>query len=156
MADDLPASTLADRPGFLIRRLHQIHVALFADECAAFGVTPVQYSLLTVAADRPGSDQARLAHAVGIDRATTASVLARLQARGLLRRAPSPADRRLKLVTLTAKGRRVLEALAVPAARAHARTVAALGETERAAFLQALRVLVEAGNDSGRAPLRLG
>ena len=38
---------LSRRPGFLIRRLHQIHLALFAEECKAFGVTPVQYSILT-------------------------------------------------------------------------------------------------------------
>ena len=41
---------LARRPGFLIRRLHQIHLALFADACGEFGVTPVRYSILTVAA----------------------------------------------------------------------------------------------------------
>src|ERR1700704_5815821 len=33
-------------PGFLIRRLHQIHVAIFLEECAAFNITPVQFSLL--------------------------------------------------------------------------------------------------------------
>jgi len=32
---------LASRPGFLIRRLHQIHLSLFAEECASFKVTPV-------------------------------------------------------------------------------------------------------------------
>ena len=27
---------LEQRPGYLIRRLHQIHVALFQEKCAAF------------------------------------------------------------------------------------------------------------------------
>lgn len=27
---------LAERPGFLARRMHQIHVSLFAERCAAF------------------------------------------------------------------------------------------------------------------------
>src|ERR1017187_2232352 len=84
MPDDLSAlaSTafdLASRPGFLIRRLHQIHVALFADECATFDVTPVQYSIMTVVRAQPGLDQVRLAAEVGVDRTTLASVLARLE-----------------------------------------------------------------------------
>ena len=52
---------LAARPGFLIRRLHQIHLSLFADECGAFKVTPVQYSILTAVAAQPGLEQAALA-----------------------------------------------------------------------------------------------
>jgi hypothetical protein len=38
---------------------------------------------------------------------------------------------------------------------AHERTVAPLPPAERAAFIDALVRLVEAGNDLGRAPLRL-
>ena len=45
LAERLP---LWRRPGYLIRRLHQIHYALFFEECAAFGITPVQYGLLTL------------------------------------------------------------------------------------------------------------
>jgi hypothetical protein len=46
---------LARRPGFLIRRLHQMHLALFAEACGAFGATPVQYSILTVAGAGSGA-----------------------------------------------------------------------------------------------------
>lgn len=147
---------LADRPGFLIRRLHQIHVALFAEECGVQNVTPVQYSILTVAAAQPGLDQAALGYEVGVDRATLADVLGRLEARGLLRRAQGRADRRLKHVTLTAQGRTLLAGMVAAVQRAHDRTVAALPPAERAAFLSALLVLVDAGNEFGRAKLRLG
>lgn len=147
---------LADRPGFLIRRLHQIHVALFAEECGLQNVTPVQYSILTVAAAQPGLDQAALGYEVGVDRATLANVLGRLEARGLLRRARGSADRRLKHVTLTAAGRALLAGMEVAVQRAHDRTVDALLPAERAAFLGALLTLVDAGNEFGRAKLRLG
>ncbi|MGH8812333.1 MAG: MarR family winged helix-turn-helix transcriptional regulator, partial [Advenella sp.] len=40
-------SILFSRPGFVIRRLHQIHMGLFIAEVGAFNITPVQYSLLT-------------------------------------------------------------------------------------------------------------
>jgi DNA-binding MarR family transcriptional regulator len=146
---------LARRPGFLVRRLHQIHLALFAEECASFGVTPVQYSILTVAAAQPGLDQAALASEVGVDRATMADVLARLERRGLVRRRRAVRDARLKLVHATVAGRRLLSRMDRHAQRAHERTIAPLAPTERAAFVNALVRLVEAGNALGRAPLRL-
>jgi len=146
---------LSRRPGFLIRRLHQIHLALFAEECAAFAVTPVQYSIMTVVAEQPGLEQARLAHEVGIDRATLANVVVRLESRDLVRRDTSANDRRLKLVTLTARGAALLELMDGPARRAHERTVEALPPEELAHFMEVLRRLVDAGNEYGRAPLRL-
>jgi DNA-binding MarR family transcriptional regulator len=150
-----PWSILAARPGFLIRRLHQIHLALFAEECVAFGVTPVQFSLLSVLATQPGLDQAALAFAVGVDRTTTANVLARLDQRGLLRRRPGTSDRRAKRVELTAAGHRLLALIDPHAQRAHARTLEALRPAERARFVALLRRLVDAGNAHGRAPMLL-
>ena len=35
---------MSQRPGYLIRRLHQIHVALFQDACGEFEVTPLNFS----------------------------------------------------------------------------------------------------------------
>jgi hypothetical protein len=56
-----PSWPLDQRPGFLIRRLHQIHVALFQKNCAAFEITPLQYSLLSALAKRGTADQTALA-----------------------------------------------------------------------------------------------
>src|SRR5262249_5333494 len=47
---DMP---LWGRPGYLLRRLHQIHYALFFEECAGFDITPVQYGLLTTLSVNP-------------------------------------------------------------------------------------------------------
>jgi DNA-binding MarR family transcriptional regulator len=148
-------ASLTGRPGFLIRRLHQIHLALFAEECGRFGVTPVQFSLLSVVAARPGLDQSALALEVGVDRATTANVLARLEANSLLRRARDEADSRVKLVYLTTAGRRMLARMDGPARRAHERTLASLKPADRARFVGTLAQLVDAGNAYGRAPMRL-
>jgi MarR family transcriptional regulator, lower aerobic nicotinate degradation pathway regulator len=146
--------SLARRPGYLIRRLHQIHVALFAEECGAFGVTPVQYSIMTVIARQPSLDQGHLAEEVGVDRATLADVLARLEARDLVSRRRPGADRRMKLVSITEAGRRLLVRMDPHARRAHERTVAALPPESRAAFAESLMVLVAANNALGRAPMR--
>jgi DNA-binding MarR family transcriptional regulator len=146
---------LASRPGFLIRRLHQIHLLLFAEECAAFKVTPVQYSILSAVEAQPGLEQAALAQEVGIDRATLANVVARLAKRGLVRRLQGRQDRRLKHVLPTASCTRLLAQMEAPARRAHERTIAALKTKERESFLKALAHLVSAGNEHSRAPLRV-
>jgi DNA-binding MarR family transcriptional regulator len=147
---------LGDRPGFLVRRLHQIHIALFLEECARFGITPVQYSVMT-ALEREGAlDQMSLAAEVGIDRANATDVIRRLEGRGVLRRAAGTADSRTKICSLTAAGRRLTGRMRPAVERAHRRTVAALPPRERAAFLASLVRLVESNNDRGRTKLRIG
>ncbi|MEE9587121.1 MAG: MarR family transcriptional regulator, partial [Hyphomicrobiaceae bacterium] len=74
-----PYSDLWSRPGFLIRRLHQIHIGLFAEECQQFDITPVQYGLLTVLYSGNALDQVTLATEVGIDRTSGADVMRRLE-----------------------------------------------------------------------------
>jgi len=54
---------------------------------------------------------ANLADWARISRATMTGILARLQRAGLIRREPFPADRRMLLVRLTAKGRRHFDRL---------------------------------------------
>ena len=85
---------LEQRPGFLIRRLHQIHGALFQKECADFDITPLQYSLLTALAARGTADQTTLAADVALDRTTTTGALKRLQMRNFVERAVLDRDRR--------------------------------------------------------------
>jgi DNA-binding MarR family transcriptional regulator len=155
MTVELAAEILAERPGFLIRRMHQIHLALFAEECAGFDITPVQYSILTVAGAQPGLDQAQLAYEVGVDRATLANVVARLESKRLIKRSPSASDKRVKLVSLTPNGAAILEKMLLPVQRAHDRTIAALPAAEQAVFLKLLMRLVDAENAFGRAPLKL-
>jgi len=147
---------LRHRPGFLIRRMHQIHLALFAEECAAFDLTPVQFSIMTVAATQPDLDQVKLAQEVGVDRATMANVVARLETKGMVRRRHAAKDKRVRLVSLTPQGAALLDRMRPAAQRAHDRTIAALPAADRDLFMALLTRLVDAQNDFGRAPLRLG
>jgi DNA-binding MarR family transcriptional regulator len=148
-------SPLLGRPGFLIRRLHQIHGALFLEETRRFGITPVQYSLLTALARGGELDQNRLALNIGLERTSVAEVVPRLQERGLLERRRSEQDGRVKLVSLTRKGKALMQRMAPAVQRAHDRTVEALAPAERERFLLHLLALVEANNDIGSVPFRL-
>jgi DNA-binding MarR family transcriptional regulator len=146
-------TALEDRPGFLIRRLHQIHVALFMEECAPEGITPVQYSVLTAIEQLGPSEQISLSRAVGLDRANIADVLTRLVDRRLIQRRVSRTDKRKKLAELTEVGRATLARLEASVARAHQRTVAALPPAKRKEFVSALLMLVEANNALSRTPV---
>jgi DNA-binding MarR family transcriptional regulator len=135
---------LSKRPGFLLRRLHQIHVALFAGNCARFDVTPVQYSLMSALALRGAADQTTLANDVALDRTTVTGALKRLQKRGLIKRVASRSDRRAQECRLTPAGTRVLAAMERPARKAHHDTMAAVSPQEQAKFIAVMVRLVDA------------
>jgi DNA-binding MarR family transcriptional regulator len=140
----------ATSPG--IRRLHQIAVAIFLQETEAHGVTPVQYAALQTVDDTPDIDQRTLAGTIGLDTSTIASVLDRLELRGLLSRSASPDDKRVRRLTLTDAGRTLLGVLVPGMLCAQQRMLAPLPEAERAEFMRMLDVLVKANNALSRAP----
>ena len=138
------------RPGFLIRRLHQIHYALFFEECAAFEITPVQYGLLTTLTSSPDLDQNSLCRELGIDRTNVADVLARLARRGLVERHRSKADKRMVLARLTPAGKRVTEDMYKAMQQAQERLLLPLSPVERTAFIGTLVRLINCNNHIGR------
>jgi DNA-binding MarR family transcriptional regulator len=142
-------------PGFLIRRLHQIHVAIFLEECAAFNITPVQFSLLKALSTGAEMDQATIATQIGVDRTTTAGVLRRLHARRLVKWRNAPHDLRAKFWRRTPAGDRLVKKMAAHASRSHERVVGSLTQAQRQSCIDVLRRLVDANNDLGRAPLHL-
>lgn len=94
----------AQAPGHLVRRAHQIAVALFMTELSGEDVTPVQFAILNAVMDTPGVDQVTLAGRVAFDAATSGSVIGRLETKGWIRREPDQADRRRKILWLTPTG----------------------------------------------------
>ena len=146
---------LRARPGFLIRRMYQIHVALFIEECREERITPVQYSVLTALEQLGTMDQATLSRAVALDRTTVADVVARLEGRKLLKRRPSPTDGRMMLASIADAGRTLLARLEIAASRASSRTIAALPAKERRAFIQSLKHLIAANEKRDQSTVNL-
>ncbi|MBL8836517.1 MAG: MarR family transcriptional regulator [Alphaproteobacteria bacterium] len=140
------------RPGFLIRHCHQIGVAIFVEELAAFALTPGQYGALLLIGQHPGLDQCTLAEAIGLDRSTTGAIVTRLARRGLVVRAVNPADRRGRVLRLTPNGQRLLGRARVAARRAQRRLLAPLAAAQRDTFVAHLVRLVVAHADVARAP----
>lgn len=142
---------LGARPGYLIRRAHQIHGRLFQEHCEAFAITPVQYSLLSALARRSAADQTTLAADIVLDRTTTTGALLRLARRDLAARARSEEDRRAQRWSLTDQGARLLRSMRQPVRAAHEATLAVLSSEEQALFMQLLAKLVDADQDGGGA-----
>jgi DNA-binding MarR family transcriptional regulator len=102
------------KPGYLFRRMQQVAVAIFMEECKAFDLTPVQYAALVAIQTHPGIDATRLSALIAFDRSTLGSVIERIESKGLVERKPSPQDKRIKLLYLTRSGadvRRLMDAV---------------------------------------------
>jgi DNA-binding MarR family transcriptional regulator len=142
------------RPGFMIRRAHQIAVSLFLDETGALGITNRQYGILFALKQQPGIDQISAARLLGLDRSTTGMVIKKLEQAGLVGRDVGARDRRRVSLRLTRAGERMLERLAEPAQRAQARALSAFTPQERTQFLALLDKFIRKFNDSTRVPLQ--
>ncbi|MGE5640677.1 MAG: MarR family winged helix-turn-helix transcriptional regulator [Clostridia bacterium] len=153
MARPITLEQLYARPGFLLRRAHQIAVGIFVEECAAYGLTPPQHSTLIAIDGCPRLDQAALARAIGFDRATTGQVVEGLEARGLLRRQDSPTDRRRKTLALTPEGRALMKRAAPAIQRTSERLLAPLRANQRKHFVQLLMRLTGELNEASRSPI---
>ena len=133
---------LSAMPGHCIRRLQQVAVALFMEESAAAGVTPVQYAVLQTLARQPGIDQRSLARAVSFDTSTIGGVIDRLEARGLLTRNLSAQDKRVRLLHLTDGGEAMVEELTPPMQRTQERILEPLTAAERKEFMRMVQAVI--------------
>ena len=152
-AEELPVHRIYQMPGHLIRRLHQIAVALFTESTKEFAVTPVQYASLAVAESYPGIDQRRLANVIAFDRSTIGDVVQRLEQRGWLRRESGNADRRTKSVFITSEGSEVLNKLDEVVLESQLRILAPLSDGEQAILMFLLAKLAHLNNGTSRSPL---
>ena len=150
--DPSPELAIENQPGYYIRRLHQISVAIFLQQTEAFGVTPVQYAALQTVGNSPQIDQRTLARTIGLDTSTVAGVIDRLESRGLLIRSASPEDRRVKQLTLTDAARQLLAEVAPAMLKAQQLILEPLNGDEQVEFTRLLRQLVAKNNDLSRAP----
>ena len=146
--------TFLETPGHLLRRCHQIAVAIFLDECQPFDITPLQYVTLSALATHGPLDKATIGGAVALDRTTIAVVVKNLEERGLATTRPSDQDRRAKLIKITAKGLNLVSSVQTKVANAQERTVAPLAPKERGELLRLLRKIAEENNLLSRAPHR--
>lgn len=141
-------------PAHLIRRCHQIAVALFADELGEYGLTPVQYASLLAIRDHPGIDQRGLGNVIAIDRSTITNVLKGLESRSLIRRLTPSENLRTKQLFITSGGEHLLARTITQISRVQQRILAPLSARDQDVFMRLLSRLVHVNNEFSRVPLR--
>ena len=141
-------------PGYLFRRMQQIAVAIFMEECRAFDLTPVQYAALVAIRTHPGIDATRLSAVIAFDRSTLGSVIERLQAKQWIERKPAAEDKRVKLLHLTRAGAALLRDIIPSVDRAQERMLQPLKPADRKILMALLTQLVDLNNEASRVPLR--
>src|ERR1700752_4609400 len=99
--DSVTMDAVYTAPGYLFRRMQQIAVAIFIEECRDFDLTPVQYAALVAIQNHPGIDATRLSAVIAFDRSTLGNVIERLETKQYIERKPSREARRIKLLYLT-------------------------------------------------------
>jgi DNA-binding MarR family transcriptional regulator len=144
-----------EKPGHLIRRLHQISLALFMDEAKEFEITPVQYSALLAIDIHPGIDQTALCNIIAFDRSTIGEVVSRLERKNLIKRTTGASDRRTKSLYITPAGRKLIEDIEPAVQSTQRRILQPLTMSERATLMRMLKKLVHLNNEHSRAPLRI-
>jgi DNA-binding MarR family transcriptional regulator len=142
------------KPGYLFRRMQQIAVAIFVEECRTYDLTPVQYAALVAIRTHPGIDATRLSAVIAFDRSTLGSVIERLEAKSYIERKPAREDKRVKLLHLTKKGSALLRNIVPLVDRAQARMLQPLKQADRKTLLALLTQLVDLNNEASRVPLR--
>ncbi|MFI6768174.1 MarR family winged helix-turn-helix transcriptional regulator [Streptomyces sp. NPDC050355] len=109
----------------------------------AHGLTMWAYSVLLHLDESPIRTQAALAEAIRADKTRIIPVLDDLEARELICRQPDPKDRRVRLLSLTAAGRRLRDAVQAAIQQGEEQLLTQLPAADRAGFLKALQTLSE-------------
>lgn len=131
----MPGYDLDAQIGYLLRRVTQRHLALFAQ--AIPELTTMQFAVLARLAQLGPLSQNHLGREASMDAATIKGVVDRLVRQGLVVTTPDPDDRRRLTVSLTDSGATLVASL-VPAALAVTEATLAPLTAEERATLSAL------------------
>lgn len=138
---DVPATDyrLDEQVGFLLRRAHQRHVAIFA--AAIPDLTPPQFAALAKLGEQGDCSQNQLGQSIAMDAATIKGVIDRLKARGLVSLSPHDGDKRRVMVSLTGEGRAALATLRAKALGISTETLSPLSAKDAETFVRLLAKL---------------
>jgi len=150
-----PLSEAYNLPGNLLRRCHQISVAIFLRKCEALKLTQLQYIILSALEEMGTSDQITLGGHTALDRNTVAVVVRKLEERGLVSRHRNLEDRRSMVVKLTQEGRVLREAAEPAVEEVQKEILAPLNAQDQQILLSLLQKIANANNHLSRVPVRL-
>jgi DNA-binding MarR family transcriptional regulator len=125
---DTKAYRLDDQIGYVLRRVTQRHLAIFA--AAIPEVTTTQFAVLARLAEIGPQSQNHLGRETAMDAATIKGVVDRLAKLGYVATSADPADRRRLTVSLTEAGESLFSKRVTTALSVSAETVSPLSNNE--------------------------
>jgi MarR family transcriptional regulator for hemolysin len=126
---------------FLLNHASHVLATRMTAAFAEIGITPRDYCVLSHAMSGEYT-QIELAKLADLDKTTMLNTLDDLERSGYAERKPSPADRRVRIVTVTGHGEGLVAEGHQIADQVHGEVLAALPPEQRQAFVGALTTLV--------------
>jgi DNA-binding MarR family transcriptional regulator len=142
----LPGYRINESLGFLIKRAMATLSAAIDQQLAPYDLTHPQFSILMMLNERNCSTAAELARETCGDTGAMTRMLDRLEAKGIVRRVRSVADRRVVNIELTAAGRVFAEKMPIVAINVLNHYLQDFQPQELDQMKQLLRRLIAAGD----------
>jgi DNA-binding MarR family transcriptional regulator len=143
----MPEITSNDSPQIeayrLFLKLHRLFQELNRDEFRPYDLSTPQYAIL-FHASAEGVPLSQICQQMLADNSNLTRMVDRLEARGLVRRAADPTDRRVTLVQLTAAGQELLDELRPRHRALVEQRMSHLSPEQLAAFSAAMQTLYDA------------
>ncbi|MEU5694123.1 MarR family transcriptional regulator [Actinosynnema sp. NPDC020468] len=147
MDDRVPGAACGGRLSYLIFQLARAHRAHAGELLRGLGLHPGQELLLMHLYDRDEQTQSELLGAVCLDHSTVSKALRRMEEAGLVTRRPAERDRRVLVVSLTAKGRALREPIGRMWARLEEVTAGGLDAAQIGTFAGLARTITRSIDD---------
>lgn len=144
--DDIVLQDIGYEVTYLVRRIEKIAIALFYQLNEDVNLTPTQYSALGAIRDFSGYEQRSIGRVIDIDRSTINKVTERLAEAGLVKRERKGRD---IMVSLTAKGQKMLVEGKKNNAEHRKRFLEPLDKDEKKLFVELMRKV------AGRSPMKI-
>lgn len=125
--------------GYNCRQAYLSIMPLFLKRMAKYDLRPVDYTVITLINTNPHINQKRLSQAINVAPPNLATLLDRLEQRGLLERQRNSADKRSQTLMLTPEGRSICTKADKAAFELEYEATSALSDEERAELLRLLQ-----------------
>ncbi|UZE47838.1 MarR family winged helix-turn-helix transcriptional regulator [Rhodopseudomonas sp. P2A-2r] len=134
--------------GFLVRLLDTRVNLLYEQLTAQSDITPRQFGALLTLYQRGTLTLTELAKHIRVDRSTLGEMINRMAERSLVTRRSNGSDRRSAEVLLAPAGKAALLKIVAAVAELQGALLAPLAPTDRAHFMQCMKLLAEPGSNA--------
>lgn len=133
--------------GVMASEMARLYSAELQRRLAPLGLSAAQFLVLSELANESVLTQRALAEKLGVEQATMANTLARMERDHLVLRKPHPDDRRAQLISLTDAAREIQDAAVSAAVKVNQSVLDGLPPAERELFLSMLGRVVSGMRD---------